>query len=191
MMTVNERMRSLSQEEESRLLVLQELLATANQPGYGKRQQVVAQKLGIRVRSVCRLVHQLREEKIVSFDNCLIIKTREGMEIPVRGPSCLEDRTISDCPKTVERNRIGLLLMVSEGWVFRVKAYQGESLCHFLGKFRRANDLSHKSNVFVENEGILGNKGCPPAIQHCGTGIDFLDVYFSARCLGYYKGIGV
>jgi transcriptional regulator with XRE-family HTH domain len=35
--------------------------------------------------------------------------------------------------------------MVSEGWVFRVKAYQGESLGHFLGKFRRANALSHKS----------------------------------------------
>lgn len=34
--------------------------------------------------------------------------------------------------------------MVSEGWVFRVKAYPGESLGHFLGKFRRANDLSHK-----------------------------------------------
>jgi transcriptional regulator with XRE-family HTH domain len=35
--------------------------------------------------------------------------------------------------------------MVSEGWVFRVKAHQGESLGHFLGKFRRANALSHKS----------------------------------------------
>ena len=34
---VNERMRSLSPEEQARLLVLQELLATANQPGYGKR----------------------------------------------------------------------------------------------------------------------------------------------------------
>ncbi len=34
--------------------------------------------------------------------------------------------------------------MVSEGWVFRAKAYPGESLGHFLGKFRRANHLSHK-----------------------------------------------
>lgn len=62
---VNERMRSLSPEEQARLLVLQELLATANQPGYGKRQQMVAQKLGITVRSVRRLVRRLREEKIV------------------------------------------------------------------------------------------------------------------------------
>jgi putative transposase len=64
--TVNERMRSLSQDEQARLLVLQELLATSNQPGYGKRQQVVAQKLGITVRSVRRLVRHLREDKIVS-----------------------------------------------------------------------------------------------------------------------------
>ncbi len=63
---VNERMRSLSPEEQARLMVLQELLATANQPGYGKRQQMVAQKLGITVRSVRRLVRRLREEKIVS-----------------------------------------------------------------------------------------------------------------------------
>jgi TniQ len=35
--------------------------------------------------------------------------------------------------------------MSSEGWLFRVKAYRGESLGHFLGRFRRANALSHKS----------------------------------------------
>lgn len=35
--------------------------------------------------------------------------------------------------------------MQSEGWVFRVKAYNGESLGHFLGRFRRANQLSHKA----------------------------------------------
>lgn len=63
---VHERMRLLSPEEQARLLVLQELLVTANQPGYGKRQQMVAQKLGITVRSVRRLVRRLREEKIVS-----------------------------------------------------------------------------------------------------------------------------
>jgi hypothetical protein len=42
--------------------------------------------------------------------------------------------------------------MVSEGWVFWVKAYQGESLGHFLGKFRRANDLSHK--ILADHLGI-------------------------------------
>jgi hypothetical protein len=35
--------------------------------------------------------------------------------------------------------------MDSESWVFRVKAYEGESLGHFLGRFRRANALSHKA----------------------------------------------
>jgi len=33
--------------------------------------------------------------------------------------------------------------MESESWVFRVKACEGESLGHFLGRFRRANALSH------------------------------------------------
>lgn len=31
-----------------------------------------------------------------------------------------------------------------EGWVFRVRADRSESLGHFLGRFRRANELSHK-----------------------------------------------
>ncbi|MGB8699768.1 MAG: hypothetical protein WCD18_10160 [Thermosynechococcaceae cyanobacterium] len=53
---VNERMGLLSPEEQAWLLVLQELLVTSNQPGYGKRQQMVAQKLGITVCSVRRLL---------------------------------------------------------------------------------------------------------------------------------------
>ena len=32
-----------------------------------------------------------------------------------------------------------------ETWVFRVEAQSGESLGHFLGRFRRANYLSHKA----------------------------------------------
>lgn len=36
-------------------------------------------------------------------------------------------------------------MMHSESWVFRVTAYPGESLGHFLGRFRRANELSHKA----------------------------------------------
>lgn len=35
--------------------------------------------------------------------------------------------------------------MKSESWVFRVEAHSGESLGHFLGRFRRANQLSHKA----------------------------------------------
>lgn len=35
--------------------------------------------------------------------------------------------------------------MESQGWVFRVKACRGESLGHFLGRFRRENQLSHKA----------------------------------------------
>jgi transcriptional regulator with XRE-family HTH domain len=42
--------------------------------------------------------------------------------------------------------------MECESWVFRVNAYPGESLGHFLGKFRRANVLSHKS--LAEHLGI-------------------------------------
>ncbi len=30
-------------------------------------------------------------------------------------------------------------------WVFRVTIYDGESLGHFLGRFRRANQLSHRA----------------------------------------------
>jgi transcriptional regulator with XRE-family HTH domain len=35
--------------------------------------------------------------------------------------------------------------MEYDSWVFRVKAYEGESLGHFLGRFRRANALSYKA----------------------------------------------
>lgn len=35
--------------------------------------------------------------------------------------------------------------MQSESWVFRVEAQEGESLGHFLGRFRRANHFSHKA----------------------------------------------
>jgi DNA-binding transcriptional regulator YiaG len=42
--------------------------------------------------------------------------------------------------------------MESETWVFRVQAYEDESFGHFMGRFRRANDLSHK--VLAEHLGI-------------------------------------
>lgn len=42
--------------------------------------------------------------------------------------------------------------MPSEGWVFRVKAVTGESFGHYLGRFRRANALSHK--ILSEHLGV-------------------------------------
>jgi len=42
--------------------------------------------------------------------------------------------------------------MVFESWVFRVEAHPDESLGHFLGRFRRANVLSHK--VIADHLGI-------------------------------------
>jgi DNA-binding transcriptional regulator YiaG len=39
-----------------------------------------------------------------------------------------------------------------EGWVFRVVAHPEESLGHYLGRFRRANVLSHKA--LAEHLGI-------------------------------------
>lgn len=36
-------------------------------------------------------------------------------------------------------------MIEAEGWVFRVKAEEGESLGHYLGRFRRANNLSHQA----------------------------------------------
>jgi hypothetical protein len=42
--------------------------------------------------------------------------------------------------------------MESESWVFRVDVHPDESLGHFLGRFRRANVLSHK--VVAEHLGI-------------------------------------
>ncbi|HEY9747680.1 MAG TPA: Mu transposase C-terminal domain-containing protein [Allocoleopsis sp.] len=59
-----QRLRCLSVEEQERLRVLQQLLATADQPDYLKRQRAVAQKLGISDRSVRRLLRQLREEGV-------------------------------------------------------------------------------------------------------------------------------
>ena len=35
--------------------------------------------------------------------------------------------------------------MHAESWVYPVNAHSGESLGHFLGRFRRANELSHKA----------------------------------------------
>ena len=60
----SEMLRSLTAGEQERLRLLQQLLATAEQPNYGKRQQAVAQRLGITERSVRRLVRQLREEGV-------------------------------------------------------------------------------------------------------------------------------
>lgn len=60
----HEMLRSLTAEERERLSLLQQLLATAEQPNYGKRQQAVAQRLGISDRSVRRLLRQLREEGV-------------------------------------------------------------------------------------------------------------------------------
>lgn len=42
--------------------------------------------------------------------------------------------------------------MASETWVFRVEPHLDESFGHFMGRFRRANDLSHK--VIAEHLGI-------------------------------------
>lgn len=61
-----EMLRPLTAEERERVSVLQQLLATADQPNYGKRQQAVAGKLGMTERSVRRLVRQLREEGVES-----------------------------------------------------------------------------------------------------------------------------
>lgn len=63
---MGEPIRSLSEDELKRLSILQELLVTAGQPGYGQRQAVAAQKLGISVRSVRRLVRQIQSEGIAS-----------------------------------------------------------------------------------------------------------------------------
>ena len=49
-----------------RVQILQELIASTHLPGYGKRQAKAAQKLGITVCSVRRLVRQLRETGGVS-----------------------------------------------------------------------------------------------------------------------------
>lgn len=42
--------------------------------------------------------------------------------------------------------------MPSDGWVFRVKVVPGESFGHYLGRFRRANVLSHK--ILAEHLGV-------------------------------------
>lgn len=59
-------LRSLTLEEGERVSLLQQLLATAKQPKYGKRQGSVAQKLGITDRNVRRLLRQMREEGVES-----------------------------------------------------------------------------------------------------------------------------
>lgn len=61
-----EMLRMLTAAERERVSLLQQLMATAEQPNYGKRQQAVAQKLGMTERSVRRLVRQLREEGVES-----------------------------------------------------------------------------------------------------------------------------
>lgn len=36
-------------------------------------------------------------------------------------------------------------MMETQSWIFRVKTEKGESLGHYLGRFRRANKLSHQA----------------------------------------------
>jgi putative transposase len=57
---------TLEEADRKRLTLLQALIATIDQPGYGKRQQAVADELGITIRSVRRLVRQLREHGVAS-----------------------------------------------------------------------------------------------------------------------------
>lgn len=42
--------------------------------------------------------------------------------------------------------------MPSESWIFRVDVFPGESFSHFMGRFRRANDLSQK--VVADHLGV-------------------------------------
>jgi putative transposase len=56
----------LEEHKRKRVVLLQELVATVGQACYGKRQQAVAEALGITVRSVRRLVGQMREQGIAS-----------------------------------------------------------------------------------------------------------------------------
>jgi putative transposase len=58
----NELMGRLSESERRRLKKIQELIAEKDQAGYGKRQEAVAKKLGISVRSVRRLIRRIKEE---------------------------------------------------------------------------------------------------------------------------------
>jgi putative transposase len=75
--------RTLDDWERKRLVLLQDLMATIEQPGYSKRQQAVADQLGITVRSVRRLVRQLREHGVAS----VIRRSRSD-----RGASRISDR---------------------------------------------------------------------------------------------------
>lgn len=58
----HELMRPLSKAERERLAMLQGLIAAKEIAGYGKRQEEVAKKLGLTVRSVRRLMRRMKEE---------------------------------------------------------------------------------------------------------------------------------
>lgn len=49
--------------EQKRVAVIQELLAACDQADYGKRQRMAAEKLGISVRSVRRLMQALPQAR--------------------------------------------------------------------------------------------------------------------------------
>lgn len=57
---------SLSQKEGERMRLIVGLMGAIEQPDYGKRQQGVAAQLGITVRTVRRLVRQMREQGVAS-----------------------------------------------------------------------------------------------------------------------------
>lgn len=58
---------SLSEVEQKRLSLIQELLSVQKTPNYGKCQREVAKKLGITVRSVRRLLRRYQQEGISSI----------------------------------------------------------------------------------------------------------------------------
>jgi putative transposase len=62
----------LNEAERERVRTLQRLITERELPGHGKRQEEAAKKLGITVRSVRRLVSQLKEEG----STCVVRQTR-------------------------------------------------------------------------------------------------------------------
>ncbi|RCJ19204.1 hypothetical protein A6S26_27530 [Nostoc sp. ATCC 43529] len=110
--------------------VIQSLLEASDRTTYTQRLQQAAVKLGKSVRTVRRLIDKWEQEGLAG-----LTQTQRAD----KGKHRVNENWQEFILKTYKEG-----VMKAEDiqpWLFRVEPYEGESLSHFLGRFRQGNEL--------------------------------------------------